>query len=170
MEIIDNKKRPVIGTMTQNNKQINVLYIDDEKSNLTTFKAAFRRDFNIFLAESANDGFDIMKNNEIHVLLTDQRMPKKTGVEFLSSIIEEFPHTIRILVTGYTDMEALVDAVNKGHIFKYIAKPWDNDKLKEIIIKSYEVYQLHQENQEITKRLTEANDQLEFMLRQKLLS
>ncbi len=156
--------------MAQNNKQINVLYIDDEKSNLTTFKAAFRRDFNIFIAESADNGFEIMKNNEIHVLLTDQRMPEKTGVEFLSSIIEDFPQTIRILVTGYTDMEALVDAVNEGHIFKYIAKPWDNEKLKEIIEKSYEVYQLHQENQEITERLSEANDQLEFMLRQKLLS
>ncbi len=170
MEIFFNIKKVRFWTMAQKNKQINVLYIDDEKSNLTTFKAAFRRDFNIFLAESADNGFDIMKNNEIHVLLTDQRMPEKTGVEFLSSIIEDFPHTIRILVTGYTDMEALVDAVNKGHIFKYIAKPWDNEKLKEIIEKSYEVYQLHRENQEITERLSEANDQLEFMLRQKLLS
>lgn len=151
-------------------KHINALYIDDEKSNLTSFKAAFRRDFNIFLAESAADGLDILRNNEVHVILTDQRMPEKTGVEFLSSILEEFPNTIRILVTGYTDMDALVEAVNKGHIFKYISKPWDNAKLKEIIIKAYEIYQLKTENQEINAKLAEANEQLEFMLRQKLLS
>lgn len=151
-------------------KHINALYIDDEKSNLTSFKAAFRRDFNIFLAESASEGLQILRNNEIHVILTDQRMPEKTGVEFLSSILEEFPNAIRILVTGYTDMEALVDAVNKGHIFKYISKPWDNEKLKEIIIKAYEIYQLQTENQEINDKLAQANEQLEFMLRQKLLS
>lgn len=151
-------------------KHINTLFIDDEKSNLTSFKAAFRRDFNVFLAESAADGLDILRNNEIHVILTDQRMPEKTGVEFLTSILEEFPHTIRILVTGYTDMEALVDAVNKGHIFKYISKPWDNKKLKEIIIKAYEIYVLNTENQEINEQLAKANEQLEFMLRQKLLS
>ena len=151
-------------------KHINALYIDDEKSNLTSFKAAFRRDFNIFLADSAANGLDVLRNNEIHVILTDQRMPEKTGVEFLSSILEEFPNAIRILVTGYTDMEALVEAVNKGHIFKYISKPWDNDKLKEIIIKAYEIYQLKSENQEINEKLAEANEQLEFMLRQKLLS
>ncbi|MEX1192440.1 MAG: response regulator [Brumimicrobium sp.] len=151
-------------------KHINTLYIDDEKSNLTSFKAAFRRDFNVFLAESASEGLNILRNNEIHVILTDQRMPEKTGVEFLSSILEEFPNSIRILVTGYTDMEALVDAVNKGHIFKYISKPWDNKKLKEIIIKAYEIYKLNTENQEITEKLSQANEQLEFMLRQKLLS
>lgn len=151
-------------------KHINALFIDDEKSNLTSFKAAFRRDFNVFLAESASEGLDILRNNEIHVILTDQRMPEKTGVEFLSSILEEFPNAIRILVTGYTDMDALVDAVNKGHIFKYISKPWDNEKLKEIIIKAYEIYQLQTENQEINDKLAQANEQLEFMLRQKLLS
>jgi DNA-binding NtrC family response regulator len=151
-------------------KHIKTLFIDDEKSNLTSFKAAFRRDFNIFLAESASEGLDILRNNEIHVILTDQRMPEKTGVEFLSSILEEFPNAIRILVTGYTDMEALVEAVNKGHIFKYISKPWDNDKLKEIIIKAYEVYQLQVENLEVNDKLAQANEQLEFMLRQKLLS
>ncbi|MDX1651423.1 MAG: response regulator [Brumimicrobium sp.] len=151
-------------------KHINVLYIDDERSNLTSFKAAFRRNFNIFLAESAHDGLDILKNNQIHVILTDQRMPEKTGVEFLSSILEEYPHAIRILVTGYTDMDALVEAVNKGHIFKYISKPWDNEKLKEIIIKAYEVYKLQVETHEINEKLSQANEQLEFMLRQKLLS
>jgi DNA-binding NtrC family response regulator len=151
-------------------KHINVLYIDDEKSNLTSFKAAFRRDFNVHLADSAANGLDILRNNEIHVILTDQRMPEKTGVEFLSSILEAFPNAIRILVTGYTDMEALVEAVNKGHIFKYISKPWDNEKLKDIIIKAYEIYQLKTENQEINEKLGEANEQLEFMLRQKLLS
>src|SRR5690606_14548347 len=112
----------------------------------------------------------ILKNNDIHIILTDQRMPEMTGVEFLSTIIDEFPHPIRILVTGYTDMEALVNAVNQGHIFKYISKPWNNEQLKDVIIKAYEVYQLKKKNEEINKELETANEQLEFMLRQKLLS
>ena len=151
-------------------EQINILYIDDEQNNLSAFKANFRRDFNVFLALSAKEGTEILKNNDIHIILTDQRMPDMTGVEFLSSIIEEFPNPIRILVTGYTDMEALVNAVNKGHIFKYISKPWDNEKLKEILFKAFEVYQLKKKNEAINKELELANEQLEFMLRQKLLS
>ncbi|MDG1475594.1 MAG: response regulator, partial [Vicingaceae bacterium] len=149
---------------------INVLYVDDEIRNLSAFKATYRRVYNIYLAESAKEGVNILENNDIDIVLTDQRMPETTGVEFLQSIIKTHPDPIRILVTGYSDIGAVIDAVNKGQIYRYVSKPWDNEYLKMTIDKAYEVYSLRQENKELTKSLLQANKQLEFMLRQKLIS
>lgn len=153
-----------------NKNKVNVLYVDDEVGNLTAFKASYRRFFNVFTAASAKEGKKIMDENDIEVILTDQRMPEMTGVEFLQSLIELYPDPIRILVTGYSDINAIKDAINKGQIYKYVEKPWDNDYLKMIIDKAYEVYSLRKENKELTKSLLRANEQLEFMLRQKLIS
>ena len=150
--------------------KINVLYIDDEVGNLTAFKASYRRAYNIFTAESAEEGRTILENNDIEIILTDQRMPGMTGIEFLQSILETHPDPIRILVTGYSDITAVIDAVNKGNVYRYISKPWDNDYLKITIDKAFEVYSLRKENQELTKSLLQVNGQLEFMLRQKLIS
>lgn len=153
----------------ENSSKINVLYVDDEVANLAAFKAAFRRDFNVFVSESAIEG-KIIEENPIEIILTDQRMPEMTGVEFLQSILEDYPEPIRILVTGYSDISAVKDAINKGQVYKYIEKPWDNDFMKMIIEKSYEVYSLRRDNKELTEKLLRANEQLEFMLRQKLIS
>lgn len=150
--------------------KINVLYVDDEEGNLTAFKASFRRLFNIYLAKSAEEGKKLLSENDIEVVLTDQRMPGTTGVDFLKSIIKSHPNPIRILVTGYSDMKAIKDAINEGQIYKYIEKPWDNNYMEIVIKKAFEVYQLRRENEELTKSLLRANEQLEFMLRQKLIS
>lgn len=151
-------------------EKIKVLYIDDEVNNLSAFKANFRKMYDVYTAESAAEGRKILETNEIEIILTDQRMPEMTGVEFLESIVEEFPNPIRILLTGYTDMQALIDAVNKGQIYRYLNKPWNEEELKMFINQAYEVYSLRKENAELTKSLLQANSQLEFMLRQKLLS
>jgi response regulator RpfG family c-di-GMP phosphodiesterase len=119
--------------------KINVLYVDDEVGNLTAFKAAYRRTYNVYIAESAADGKKILDENDIEVILTDQRMPEMTGVEFLQSIIKIHPDPIRILLTGYSDIDAVINAINKGQIYKYISKPWDNDALKLTIDQAYEV-------------------------------
>lgn len=156
--------------MADSSKVINVLYVDDEVGNLTSFKATFRKNFNVFVAESAAEGEKILAENPIEIVLTDQRMPEVTGVEFLQSIIKKYPDTIRILITGYSDINAVKEAVNKGQIYKYIEKPWDNEQLKIIIEKAYEVYDLRRQNKELTEKLIRANGQLEFMLRQKLIS
>jgi response regulator RpfG family c-di-GMP phosphodiesterase len=150
--------------------KISVLYVDDEVNNLSAFKASFRRFYTVFTAESATEGKKILNKNEIQVILTDQRMPNITGVEFLTNIIKTHPNPIRILVTGYTDINVIKDAINTGQIYKYVEKPWENDYLKMIIDKAFEVYILRKENQELTKQLIQANKQLEFMLRQKLIS
>ena len=150
--------------------KISVLYVDDEANNLTAFKANFRRDFKVFTALSAKEGLDILRNNDIEIILTDQRMPEMTGVEFLELVIKEFPDPIRILITGYADIEAVIDAINKGQVYKYITKPWNDHELKMNIEKAFEVYQLREENKQLVKSLLRANEQLEFMLRQRLLS
>jgi len=106
---------------------IGVLYIDDEVNNLNSFKAAFRRDFEIFTASSAKEGRKILDSQEIGVIITDQRMPGMTGIEFLESILPVYPDTIRILLTGFSDINAVMDAINRGQVYKYLVKPWQND-------------------------------------------
>lgn len=149
-------------------EKINILYVDDERSNLTAFKASFRRNYNIFIAETINEALEVLNGQEIQIILTDQRMPEMTGVEFLQSVIPDHPEPIRILVTGYSDIQAVIDAINKGQVYKYISKPWNNEYLKVAMDKAYEVFSLRRENKELTKSLLKANQQLEFMLRQKL--
>lgn len=124
------------------NNEITVLYVDDESHNLNAFKASFRRDFNIITASSANEALRILADNtvEIHVVLTDQRMPNVTGTEFLSTLIERYPKPIRILITAYADITAVVDAINSGKVFSYISKPWDYDDLKRVITEAYHAY------------------------------
>jgi len=149
---------------------INVLYIDDEPHNLLSFKASFRREFNVFTAESAEEGRKILEQKEIHVILSDQRMPGMSGIDFFESILEAFPAPIRILITGYTDINAVIDAINRGQVYKYLTKPWNENDIRIFVDKAYEVYTLRKENHELTHKLLDANDKLEFLARQNLLS
>lgn len=150
--------------------KISILYVDDEVNNLSSFRATFRRDYKIFLAESAKEGRKLLGEEEINIIITDQRMPEETGVEFLESIIPLYPDPIRILLTGYTDIQAVIDSINKGKVYHYLTKPWEEDYLKTVINNAYEVYALRKENKLLTENLLKANDQLEFLLRQNLLS
>ncbi len=151
-------------------KVINVIYVDDEENNLLAFKAAFRRDFNVFTALSADDAQVILNATEIHVLITDQRMPHTLGTELLAKAVKENPDQIRILLTGFSDIEAIKDAINRGQIYHYLQKPWNNDDLRQTIIDAYEVYRLRKEQKMLSQNLMQVNEQLEFMLRQKLIS
>ena len=152
------------------NKRINVLYIDDEVHNLTSFRAAFRRMFNVFTAESAEQGRLIIEFEEVHVILSDQRMPKMTGIEFFESIKDEFPDPIRILITGYTDINAVIDAINRGQVYKYLTKPWNEEDVRIYVEKAYEVFRLRKDNLKLTNSLIDVNEKLEFLARQSLLS
>lgn len=151
-------------------KNVHVLYIDDEVDNLTSFKATFRRNFTITTAESADEALKILKEETIHVILSDQRMPKMTGIEFFESIQKTYPDPIRILITGYTDINAVIDAINLGQVYKYLTKPWIEDDVKIFVEKAYEVYRLRKENIDLTNRLLDVNKKLEFIARQSLLS
>lgn len=152
------------------NQRIKILYVDDEPNNLLGFKSTFRRDYDIFTAESAAEGERILENEHIDIIFTDQRMPGVTGAEFLASIIDRFPDPMRILLTGFTDFGALVEAVNKGHIYRYMQKPWSEDDIRMAVSQAYEVYDLRRKNRDLTEELIRVNDQLEFLLRQQLLN
>lgn len=152
------------------NDKYSVLYVDDEVNNLQAFKATFRRDYKIFLAESAQDARELLKEQEVEIIITDQRMPGETGVEFLESILESHPEPMRILLTGYTDIQAVIDAINKGKVYHYLTKPWEEEYLRTVVHNAYEVFVLRKENKQLTESLLKANDQLEFLLRQNLLS
>ena len=147
---------------------ITVLYIDDEPHNLLSFKASFRRDYKIFTAESAQEGRKILEENDIHIILSDQRMPIMTGIEFFESIVNEFPEPIRILITGYTDINAVIDAINRGQVYKYLVKPWQNDELKLYIQNALEIYHLRKENKELAYKLQLANTELDILNKSRL--
>ena len=152
------------------NTKIKILYVDDESNNLSAFKALFRRTFDIHTALSAQEVKILLKEHDFHIILTDQRMPGTTGVEFLESIIPDYPNPIRILITGYADIQAVINAINKGQVYRYITKPWEENELKSVFENAYEVYALREANRDLTAKLLKANEQLDFMLRQKLIS
>lgn len=152
------------------NSVIHVLYVDDEKNNLVSFNASFRRDFFIYTANSVQEAQEILTNNEIHVLITDQRMPGALGTDLLEQAVKDDPDQTRILLTAFADIEAIKDAINKGQIYHYLQKPWNDAELKETIENAYKIYQLKKEQKDLNKKITLTNEQLEFMLRQKLLS
>lgn len=151
-------------------KKIDILYVDDEQNNLISFKATFRLKYNVMIALSADEAIKILEKKPVEIIITDQRMPNMTGIEFLEKIIDTYPEPIRILLTGYADMNAVIDAVNKGKIYHYLSKPWSEQELDETIKKAFEVYKANKEIKEMNDKLAVSNDQLEFLLRQKLLS
>lgn len=140
-----------------------VLYVDDEVHNLNSFRAAFRYDFDVHIAQSAEEGRRILERTEIGVILTDQRMPGTTGIEFLEGVIPLFPETIRILLTGFSDLNAVIDAINRGQVYRYLVKPWQNDDLKQHIVNAMEIYRLRKENKELAYKLMRATMELESL-------
>jgi len=143
--------------------KISVLYVDDEQDNLFSFMATFRLKYKVLTALNAEEALKQLENKMFHVVISDQRMPQMTGVEFFEKMQEKYPDPIRVLLTGYADMNAVIDAVNKGKIFHYLSKPWNEEELTGTIEKAYAAWQDKQ-------ALKDSNEQLEFLLRQKLLS
>lgn len=145
-------------------QSIKVLYIDDEENNLLAFKASFRRLYEIYTAISAADGLKILKSVNIQVVIADQKMPNTTGVEFFKSISQTYPDPIRILLTGYTDIEALADAINHGDIYRYITKPWNDLELHNSIKNAYEAYKAKIDLRNKIDELEKANDELNHFI------
>ncbi|MXV14381.1 hybrid sensor histidine kinase/response regulator [Hufsiella ginkgonis] len=121
--------------------KIKILYIDDEPNNLTGFKASFRIDYQVFTALDTTEAEIILeKHPDIHVIFCDQRMPVKTGVEFFGEMRSRFPLPVRILLTAYTDIESVIDAINHGHIFRYVKKPWNDADIMSAIEEANKFY------------------------------
>ncbi len=138
-----------------------VLYVDDEQNNLNSFRANFRREYKVYTAISAKEGMEILAKEPIEIIVADQRMPEMTGVEFFESVVGDYPDCIRILLTGYADIEAVINAINKGQIYKFISKPWNEDTLRVAINNAKDIYDARKELKEKNQSLQKAYDELD---------
>jgi signal transduction histidine kinase len=142
------------------NEKFNILYVDDEEDNLRIFRASFRREFNVFTASNTIAAKEILYKNDIHVIITDQRMPDKTGVEFLEEIVNDFPDVVRIIFTAFSDTTDIIRAINKVGIYRYLIKPWDIDDLTMTIKSAINNFMLKRQNRDLVINLQRTNEEL----------
>jgi CheY-like chemotaxis protein len=142
-------------------KKPKMLVVDDEPDNLDLLYRTFRRAFNVLKAESGVHALELLATEgEVAVIISDQRMPEMKGTEFLSKTVPQFPDTVRIILTGFTDVEDLVDAINSGQVYKYITKPWDPNELKGVVQRAAETYDLLKQRTEELNRAQAQTDLL----------
>ncbi len=134
-------------------KQYNVLYVDDEPNNLLLFKASFQREFNIITAESGQDGLQILSKKPIHLIVTDQKMPKMTGMQFLKKVKKKWPYLKFILLTGFFEHDVITEAINEVGIYCYLNKPMDLEQMKTLMTKGLESYQLEMDKNYVDQQL-----------------
>ncbi|AGP49379.1 chemotaxis protein CheY [Psychrobacter sp. G] len=132
-----------------------IAFIDDEPRILRSLKMHFRQSHDVFITTDASELMKYVSEHDVQVVISDQRMPDKQGTEVLRDIKAASPNTLRILLTGYADLNAVIDSVNEGEIYRYITKPWQNDELKQIVNKATEIAQ---QTQEITQNTMQGND------------
>jgi len=148
-----------------------VLVVDDEQAVLNALFRTLRKDFDVLLCLNGEAGRELLREQEISAILADQRMPSMTGVEFFQHALKIQPDIVKVLITGYTDIEAIIDAVNDGQIFYYIQKPWEPDDLLMVMRRAVERYQLVKENRRLLRELEIANQRLKgenIVLRQEV--
>ncbi|HAD97579.1 MAG TPA: hybrid sensor histidine kinase/response regulator [Cryomorphaceae bacterium] len=147
-------------TSTQSKKHIKVLYLDDEDNNLRSFKAAFRREYDIYTANTSEQAYEVIKSVRPQVIFSDQRMPVTTGVDFFNAVRQIFPDPVRILITGYTDINDIIEAINKGHIYRYITKPWNEHEIRVAIDNAYDLYLTRRKLENKVEELEKINHEL----------
>jgi len=134
-------------------KKPKLLVVDDEQDNLDLLYRTFRREFTVFRADGGIKALEILaKEGEMAAIISDQRMPEMKGTEFLSLTVSDFPNTMRIVLTGYTDITDLIDAINSGQVHKYITKPWEPDQLKLVVAEAAQNYELLKQRSEELSR------------------
>jgi len=141
-------------------QRLKILYLDDELNNLIGFKANFRLRFNVFTAQTTTEAINyLIQYPDIRIIFCDQRMPEKTGVEFFDEIRSLFPLPVRIMITGFADIDAVIDAINKGNIFRYVKKPWKEEDILKVIEEADKYYNansmLSLRNEELTSAYKE---------------
>jgi response regulator RpfG family c-di-GMP phosphodiesterase len=140
-----------------------LLIVDDELPNLRLLERLFRRDYSCLTASSGAEAIKLLEQHDVAVVITDQRMPEMTGIELLRQTADLRPHMVRILLTGYMDVEALVEAVNSGLVNTYLSKPWNNEDLKRRLVRAIEHYERNKNRHTLVlanKRLTERLKQM----------
>jgi DNA-binding NtrC family response regulator len=134
-----------------------IMVVDDEPANLRLLERLFRNDYEVITAESGDEALHLLSQNDAALLITDQRMPGMTGVELLKRTATVRPHMVRLILTGYTDVETLVEAINSGLVYQYVTKPWNNEELRLTVSRALEHYEIKKSRHELemsNKRLT----------------
>jgi CheY-like chemotaxis protein len=136
-QLLRERKRLILPAAEEGDRKT-LLIVDDETGIRDALRRVLRRDgYEIFSVGSAREGFDILASHEVQVILSDQRMPEMNGTEFLARVRGLYPDTIRIVLSGYSDLESVVDAVNRGAIYRFLTKPWDDDQLREHVREAF---------------------------------
>lgn len=144
-----------------NENRHTILCVDDEKNILQSLKRLLRKeDYRLLTASSGEEGLKVLEENDVHMVISDQRMPEMNGTEFLSAIKTQYPDVLRIILSGYTDVDSITESINKGHIYKFLLKPWNDQNLKLEIKQALEQYDLIQANKKLDKKVIEQNNEL----------
>lgn len=138
-----------------------ILIVDDEPANLRLLERLFRREYQVIAATSVAEALELLEMHDVAVILSDQRMPGMTGIEFLKRASEMRPHTVRIILTGYTDVNSLVEAINSGVVYKYVPKPWVNEDLQQTIVRAIEHYETIKSQYQLKLRNERLSEQLQ---------
>lgn len=141
-------------------ERMKVLYVDDEENNLLSFRAFFRKDYEIYTATSALEALRLLDSIEMNIIVSDQRMPGTQGIEFLERTIQKYPDSIRLLITGQSDINTVIEAINRGQVSKYLQKPWDWEKFRLTLENCAELYTARTELKVKNEQLQKANDEL----------
>jgi response regulator RpfG family c-di-GMP phosphodiesterase len=155
-----------------------LLVVDDEPDVCDSVHDLLRREFRVLKAKSAAEGIDLMRQNEVHIIMTDQRMPQITGVEFLNKVRLGHPQAVRMLFTGYADVDAIIAAINQGHVYKFLRKPWQPEELEDavreaaaeydrLVSQAEEMLRLRSEVAQLRERLTAVEQELERLRRER---
>ncbi len=138
-----------------------LLVVDDEPDLVQSVKDLLRFDYRVLGATRASEGLALLAKEDVHVVMSDQRMPEMTGVEFLKRVKETYPDAVRLLFTAYADLGAVTDAINEGNVYRYIGKPWAPEELKTVLRQSVDQYRLQAERKQLMLEVQEKNRQLE---------
>src|SRR5271166_6109535 len=138
-----------------------LLVVDDEPDLVHSVQDLLRFEYRVLGATRAMEGLEIMKREQVHVVMSDQRMPEMTGTEFLRRLRESYPDTVRLLFTAYADIKAVIDSINQGSVYRYITKPWEPQELQAVLRQAVEHYDLLAERKQLVAELKEKNRQLE---------
>jgi response regulator RpfG family c-di-GMP phosphodiesterase len=130
-----------------------LLVVDDEPNVCDSVHDLLRREFRVLKAHSADEGYKIMQEEEVHIVMSDQRMPQITGVELLAKVKARYPMAIRMLFTGYADLESIVAAINQGHVYQFLKKPWQPEELESAVRQAAAEYERLGRDSEERERL-----------------
>lgn len=123
-----------------------IMIVDDEPANLRTLLRLFRQEYQVITAESGAEALTLLQQHDVALMISDQRMPQMTGTELMKKAVEVRPQMVKILLTGYTDIGALIESINSGLVYRYLTKPWNNDDLQLTVARALEHYEISKSN------------------------